>query len=99
METIERPAEVAARYPKLGECVIATDEGGVDHDALITAVHGPVCINAAYVVADPSYPVSDERYAVGKFDSHLSSLTHMNAQGAAPGGRFFRYPGEERRNV
>lgn len=39
---------------KAGGVVIFTDENRIDHNALVTDVHGEHCINLLYVSTDPN---------------------------------------------
>lgn len=39
---------------KIGDAVTYVDTVGVEHDALLTAVHGPYCVNLLYVAKDES---------------------------------------------
>ncbi len=53
METMDYPA---ARHDAVGTTVDYTDEMGVKHDALVTAVHGEFgtsCINVLYLSGNP----------------------------------------------
>ena len=68
---------------EIGDVVRVPDEHGVEHNGLVTAVHGPQCINAVYVSDDPA-----KRDPYGVQMERLSSLQAKSAF-TAPNGRFF----------
>lgn len=74
----------------VGEHVIYTDEVGVDHDALVTAVWGPYCINCLYVSLDDN---KQDQY--GRQIERPSSVQKMGQTTAW--GRCFRFVGEEKK--
>lgn len=76
--------ETMRNAPKVGDAVMVTNEVGVLHHGLVTAVHGPQCINVVYVSADES-----KRDPNGRQIERLSSLSEKGALGAAPAGRFY----------
>jgi hypothetical protein len=39
---------------KVGDIVVYTDEYRIDHNALVTDVHGETCVNLVYVTSDSS---------------------------------------------
>lgn len=69
----------------IGDVVKVTDEVGEEHNALVTAVHGPACINAVFLSSDPA-----KRDPYGQQMERLSSLQHKSAL-TAPGGRFYEH--------
>lgn len=68
---------------KVGDVVKVTDEVGVEHNGLVTAVHGPACINVVYLSADPA-----KRDPYGQQMERLSSLQKKSVT-TAPRGRFY----------
>lgn len=42
------------KEPKVGDACIFADPTGKEHNALITAVWGPNCVNVVYVNPDPN---------------------------------------------
>lgn len=79
----DRPAEV-------GQHVIYVDELGVDHDALVTVVHGVSCVNLLYVSSDSS---KQDQY--GRQIERPSSVSRM-AIGQTAHGRYYRFTDEEK---
>ena len=78
------------KLAKVGEYVIYTDEVGQDHDALVTAVHGPFCINCLYVSDS-----EDKRDQYGRQIERPSSV--QKASDNTAHGRVFRFPYEEKK--
>ena len=76
--------EVMKNAPKVGDPVVVTNEVGVVHHGLVTAVHGPQCVNVVYVSADDT-----KRDPNGRQIERLSSLAEKGSMGAAPQGRFY----------
>jgi hypothetical protein len=76
--------EIMKNAPKVGDPVMVTNEVGVVHHGIVTAVHGPQCINAVYVSADDT---KNDPY--GRQLERLSSLAEKGSMGAAPRGRFY----------
>ncbi len=68
---------------EVGDFVKVTDEHGVEHNGLVTAVHGPACINTLYLSSDPA-----KRDPYGQQVERLSSL-QLKSQFTAPNGRFY----------
>lgn len=75
------------RVPQPGDVVVYHDEGGVPFNALVTDVHGPVCVNVTHVTGNP-----DERDPYGRQIKRVSSVTHKSMGQAH--GRYFRWPEE-----
>lgn len=71
--------------PKVGAQVKYVDEFGVTHDALLTAIHSPKCVNVVYVSKDVN-----KRDSYGQQVERDSSVIHASAEGRAH-GRFFYY--------
>ena len=46
---------------KIGDVVTYKDEVGQEHKGLVTAVHGPACINVVYVSSDSTKTDSSGR--------------------------------------
>jgi hypothetical protein len=67
----------------VGTVVKVTDETGVEHFGLVTAVHGPECINVVYVSTDPT-----KRDPYGHQTERLSSL-QKQSEHTALNGRFY----------
>ena len=67
----------------VGDVVSVTDEFGKRHNGLVTAVHGPSCINVVYISDDPA-----KRDPYGNQMERLSSLS-KKSEFTAPNGRFF----------
>ena len=76
----------------IGQHVIYTDEVAVDHDALVTAVWGPRCVNVLYVSEN-----MDKKDQYGRQIERPSSVTHVS--GTTAHGRYYRLTGEEKRPV
>lgn len=92
--------ERADRQVNVGDSVIFTDEDRVDHNALITAIHGESywvergsdgerviqhpCVNLVFVAGDES---RKDNY--GRQTEHSSSVTHREAQ--TGGGLCWRF--------
>ena len=74
----------------LGGTVIYTDPKGIDHDALVTALWGPRCVNVLYVSADET-----KRDSYGRQIERETSVTYMNSEGTAF-GRVYRLVGQLR---
>jgi hypothetical protein len=68
---------------KIGDVVTYRDEVGVEHNALVTAVHGPDCINVAYLSADPAKHDSYGRQV------ERDSSVQRQSDVTAPNGRYF----------
>ena len=90
MYTEEELAERKRQYdetmknaPKVGDVVLVTDEHGVQHNGLATAVHGPQCINVVYVSGEAT---KNDPY--GRQLERLSSLQEKSGM-TAPRGRFY----------
>lgn len=73
---------------KVGDTVIYVDPVARQHNALVTAVHGPTCINAVYVSGEES--MTD---TYGRQIARQSSLCHKSVVGAH--GNYYMLPGEE----
>ena len=54
---------------EISDVVTYRDENRVDHQALVCAVHGPACINVAYLSADEA-----KRDSYGRQVEHASSV-------------------------
>lgn len=67
----------------VGDVVKVTDELGVSHNGLVTAVHGASCINAVYITKDQS-----KRDPYGNQVERLSSLSKKSDNTAA-NGRYY----------
>lgn len=73
----------------VGGHVIYADEYRLEHDALVTDVHSPDCINVLYVSGD-----SSKNDSHGRQVERASSVSrHSEAQGF---GRSFRHPSTEK---
>lgn len=73
------------RVLNIGDVVTYRDEHGVDHNALVTIVHGNTaqsCINVAYLSADES-----KRDSFGRQIEHASSVQRQSDVTAH--GRYF----------
>lgn len=68
---------------QIGDVVKLTDEHGVEHNALVTAVHGPSCINAVYTSGD-----AEKHDPYGRQIERYSSL-QKKSEFTAPNGRFY----------
>jgi hypothetical protein len=77
---------------EVGQHVIYTDEVAVDHDALVTAIWGPACINVLYVSEHES---KQDQY--GRQIERPSSVSHVSQTTAH--GRYYRLVGEDKRPV
>lgn len=75
--------EATDTRPVIGQAVKVVDELGVKHDGLVTAVHGPECINALYLSSDPA---KHDQY--GRQVERLSSL-QKQSQYTAHGRYYF----------
>ncbi len=73
----------------IGEACVFVDPRGQRFDALITAVHGPSCINVVYVNDAP-----DQKDNYGQKLMRATSVSHGNIQQAW--GNFWLLPNEER---
>jgi hypothetical protein len=78
------------RVAEVGQHVIYTDESAVDHDALVTVVHSPACINCLYVSSDTS---KQDQY--GRQIERPSSVSRMSDFTAH--GRYFRFKDETKK--
>lgn len=78
---------------ELGRAVIYTDPRGVDHDAVVTAVWGPACINVVFVSTDES---KGDQY--GRQIERETSVTHCSSLGAA-WGRCYRLVGQPKPEI
>ena len=67
---------------KIGDIVTYVDEVRVNHQALVTAVHGPECINVAYTSID-----SDKHDSWGRQIERASSVQKKSDFTAE--GRYF----------
>lgn len=76
--------ELMKNAPKVGDPVVVTDEYGKTHNGLVTAVHGPQCINAVYLSDDEA-----KRDPYGRQVERLSSLQEKAQFVTAPQGRFY----------
>jgi hypothetical protein len=76
--------ELMKNAPKVGDSVVVTDEHGKVHNGLVTAVHGPKCINAIYLSDD-----ENKRDPYGRQVERLSSLQEKDEFVTAPRGRFY----------
>jgi hypothetical protein len=89
----------ASREVNVGDAVVYTDENRVDHNALITCVHGDSykadgrdvhpCVNLVFVVSDEA---RFDNY--GRQTDHASSVTH--ADGQTGGGYCWRFTDQPR---
>lgn len=77
------------KEPQLGEAVVFCDPRGVDHDALITAVWGPDCINLVFVSGDES-----RKDSYGRQVERDTSVVHVSRSDVH--GFYWRYKDEER---
>ena len=68
---------------EIGDVVKVTDEHGKVHNGLVTAVHGPACINTVFISDDPT-----KRDPYGHQLERLSSL-QAKSEHTAPNGRYF----------
>lgn len=75
--------EMMKNAPKVNDVVLVTDEQGVEHNGLVTAVHGPHCINVVYVSGDA---LKNDPY--GRQLERMSSLSEKSEH-TAPRGRFY----------
>lgn len=82
-----------AKQEDVGVHVRFFDPTGREHDALITAVWGPQCINCVYVLKDPS---QNDMYG-RKTTKQYTSIMHGAVQQAH--GNYWLWPGEEREPV
>ena len=78
------------RVPRVGDAVIFCDTKSVDHNAIITVVHSPFCVNLVTVSSDDT---KKDQY--GRQIERPSSVTRMGEQTAH--GYYFRFPNEEKR--
>lgn len=73
----------------VGSPVIYCDSHGVDHDALVTAVWNPFCVNVVFVSTDES---KSDQY--GRQIERETSIQYMGPTSVH--GVYFRMPGEDR---
>jgi hypothetical protein len=78
------------RLADLAEAVIFTDTKGQDHNALVTAVWGPTCVNLLWVSDD-----TDKKDQYGRQIERNSSVPHVSMAGAH--GYYFRFRDEEKK--
>lgn len=78
------------RMAKVGEMVIFTDPKGVDHNALVTTVWGPYCINLVRLSDNP-----DETDQYGRQIKRESSVSIGSAHSAH--GNYFRFPDQPKK--
>lgn len=78
------------RIPSVGDAVVFCDTGSVDHNALITVVHGPQCVNLLCVSNDP-----DKQDQYGRQIERYSSVQRMADHTAH--GYYFRFPDEPKK--
>ena len=78
------------RVPKVGDAVIFCDTSSVDHNALVTVVHGPQCVNLVCVSADAT---RQDQY--GRQIERPSSVQRMSDYSAH--GYYFRFPDEPKK--
>lgn len=77
------------RIPVVGEHVIYTNPVGIDHDALVTAVWGPVCINLVFVSSD-----KERGDSYGRQIERQTSMTYVSQNKVH--GFYWRFPGDEK---
>lgn len=75
--------QIMSDAPQVGDVVRVTDEHGVQHNGLVTAVHGPKCINVVFTSGEA---VKNDPY--GRQLERLSSLSEKS-DATAPTGRFY----------
>lgn len=78
------------RIPKVGDVVIFCDSSSVDHNALVTAVWTPQCVNIVYINGDEN---SKDQY--GRQISRSTSTIRMSDNTAH--GFYFRFPDEQKK--
>lgn len=78
------------RTPIVGEHVVFCDSSSVDHDALVTVVHGPYCVNLLYVSGNEK-----EQDQYGRQINRQSSVP-IGRDGYSAHGMYFRYPDQPR---
>lgn len=79
------------RQATVGELVIFHDSKGQPHNAIVTTIYSPFCINAAYVSGDEK-----EQDQYGRQIKRTASCMHVSTNGMAH-GNYWRYPNEEPR--
>lgn len=78
------------RIAKVGEYVIFTDPKGVDHDALVTVVHGPYCINLVRL--------SDNENETDQYGRQIKRENSVSVSSAHTAhGYYFRFLGEPKK--
>ncbi len=80
------------RKVRVGECVVFCDPKGHDHEALVTAVWTPTCVNVVCVCSDES---KTDPY--GRQIERVTSVMHVEAQGGVH-GRYWRFGDEPKRD-
>ena len=80
--------QMAEHNVKVGEVVVYHDPVGKPHNALITTVHGPSCVNLVYVSSD-----SNKQDNYGRQIERQSSCCHAAMMGVH--GNYWRYPNEQ----
>lgn len=78
------------RVPRVGDVVIFCDSSSVDHNALITAVWTPTCVNVVHISSDES---KKDQY--GRQIERPTSVQRMADWTAH--GNYFRFPDEEKK--
>lgn len=81
---------MSERVPKVGDAVIFCDSSSVDHNALVTVVHNPECINLLHVSGDAA---KQDQY--GRQIERPSSVQRMGVTSAH--GYYFRFPDEAKK--
>lgn len=76
------------RLVMVGSHVVYHDEHGSPRNALVTAVHGPTCINLLVVCSDST--MTDQ---YGRQIARVSSCSHVSPQQAY--GSYWRWEDEE----
>lgn len=79
------------KQANVGELVIFHDTKNKPHNAIVTTIYSPYCINAAYVSSN-----ENEQDNYGRQIKRTASCMHVSTQGMAH-GNYWRYPNEEPR--
>jgi hypothetical protein len=76
------------KQAEVGGVVVYHDPTGVPHQALVTAVWGPTCINVVFTSAD-----GNKTDTYGRQIERQTSLSHKSVMNVH--GFYWRYPDEE----
>lgn len=75
------------RMPEVGQSLVYHDHHGLPHNALVTTVWGPLCVNLLYVSGDPSRQDNN-----GRQIERQSSCCHVSMMNVH--GNYWRFADE-----